>query len=328
MRHVGVYYQKPELGSALANAVNATEGYMATDVSKQSHAQAVKSLLEDDVNIIQTDEFHIRCILSSQIGNLTGARVLAHAQGWDDYTNDHGLYPMSKELLIKSLALIGSHSADSVYTVSEACGRELPYDVDGCLLPIFDVDKYAVDEPSFQESPTNLLTVTNLRYPQKLRGVVRILRSLGPIFDSNPELTYSVVGGGTEFDKLSEWLSSYPHRDRVELLGTQENIPRYLDSADLFIYASELDSLGRVILEAQSAGLPVVAAGDGGIPEAVGDGGISCEMNIGDIRENIQMLLNDATKREEYSTAAKNRMEMYTEQRLKEHIDVWESILQ
>ncbi|HEY9702226.1 MAG TPA: glycosyltransferase, partial [Allocoleopsis sp.] len=43
-------------------------------------------------------------------------------------------------------------------------------------------------------------------------------------------------------------------------------------SADAFIFPSRTETLGLVLLEAMSAGCPVVAANSGGIPDIVKDG--------------------------------------------------------
>jgi glycosyltransferase involved in cell wall biosynthesis len=57
----------------------------------------------------------------------------------------------------------------------------------------------------------------------------------------------------------------------VHFLGFRDDVPNILAAADLFIVASEMEGLNSSVLEAMSAGLPVVATDAGGLPEAVAD---------------------------------------------------------
>ena len=83
-----------------------------------------------------------------------------------------------------------------------------------------------------------------------------------------------VIGGGPEEESL---------RSRAEALGISDDVvftgllphPRTLDcmaAADVFLYASQTETQGLVVVEAMALGLPVVAVRAGGIPDAVRDG--------------------------------------------------------
>jgi glycosyltransferase involved in cell wall biosynthesis len=53
-------------------------------------------------------------------------------------------------------------------------------------------------------------------------------------------------------------------------LGHREDIPEILSALDVFVLASLDEALPMAVLEAMAAGLPVVAAAVGGVPEIVG----------------------------------------------------------
>lgn len=74
-----------------------------------------------------------------------------------------------------------------------------------------------------------------------------------------------VIGDGPEFDKIKKKAAK-----NVELLGYQSDtvIKDYLSKAKAFLYAAEED-FGIVIVEAQAAGIPVIAYGKGGALETV-----------------------------------------------------------
>ena len=75
-------------------------------------------------------------------------------------------------------------------------------------------------------------------------------------------------------DKLSkaeELLKEFGIEKNVIFTGNvnYENLPYYYSASDLFVHPSYVESMGRVILEAQSSGTPVIATNIGGIPEAL-----------------------------------------------------------
>ena len=61
-------------------------------------------------------------------------------------------------------------------------------------------------------------------------------------------------------------------RDRLVLVGFQDEVAPLLNAMDLFILPSHTEGLPITILEAMAAGRPVVATSVGGIPEVVRDG--------------------------------------------------------
>lgn len=83
--------------------------------------------------------------------------------------------------------------------------------------------------------------------------------------DANPRLamTLIVAGDGPAAPSLRERAGQ-----DVSLLGNLERhlvLPQLYASADAFVYASETETLGLVILEAMASGLPVIATPAGGI---------------------------------------------------------------
>jgi glycosyltransferase involved in cell wall biosynthesis len=70
-----------------------------------------------------------------------------------------------------------------------------------------------------------------------------------------------LAGGGPEESHLRERLGAH-----ATFLGwlEGESLARAYASADLFLFASQTDTFGQVILEAQASGLPVVAVAEGG----------------------------------------------------------------
>lgn len=60
--------------------------------------------------------------------------------------------------------------------------------------------------------------------------------------------------------------------ERVLFLGQRDDVPRLLQAMDVALLPSRWEGLGLTLLEAMSAGVPVIAAAVGGIPEIVTHG--------------------------------------------------------
>jgi glycosyltransferase involved in cell wall biosynthesis/predicted metal-dependent phosphoesterase TrpH len=95
----------------------------------------------------------------------------------------------------------------------------------------------------------------------KEKGVELLADAFLTAARQDPRLHLVLAGGGPEEDALRERLG-----DRATFLGWLggQDLARAYASADVFLFASQTDTFGQVILEAQASGLPVVAVDQGG----------------------------------------------------------------
>jgi len=65
----------------------------------------------------------------------------------------------------------------------------------------------------------------------------------------------------------------------VKFVGSvsHEDVPYYMNAMDVMILPSRNEGFGAVVIEAQGCGVAVVGSSNGGIPEAIGDGGVVVE---------------------------------------------------
>jgi len=118
-----------------------------------------------------------------------------------------------------------------------------------------------------------ILTTAMLRPGVKTEGVSRVIQSCGNLHQAGHKILLVVIGDGRNRKLLEEEARQHLGSACLFLGKIQRpDLFRYYSAADLFAFPGIQESLGMVYLEAQSAGLPVVAYGDWGASEAVIDG--------------------------------------------------------
>jgi glycosyltransferase involved in cell wall biosynthesis len=104
------------------------------------------------------------------------------------------------------------------------------------------------------------------------KGQTEFLRAAAILAPQFPEVRFVICGApilpaGNYFDTVRELAKGLP----VELLGWREDVAPVLAELDLLAIPSTAEGMPRVLLEAFSAGVPVVAFPVGGIPEVIAD---------------------------------------------------------
>lgn len=105
-----------------------------------------------------------------------------------------------------------------------------------------------------------LLTVSRLAPEKNVELLAEVLKQL-------PGAVLAVVGDGPHRAALEHRFRHLPAVFVGCLRG--EELAKAYASADVFVYASETETMGNVILEAMASGTPVVAPAAGGIPGIV-----------------------------------------------------------
>ncbi|MEW5938028.1 MAG: glycosyltransferase [Chloroflexota bacterium] len=157
--------------------------------------------------------------------------------------------------------------------------------------------------------------VGNLRreknYPMFVRGLSCVLPEFPdvygvavgqPVMASDPEVP----------QQIQSEIASRGLTDRVKMLGFRADIPAALARFDIFCLTSDSEGTPNAILEAMSAGLPVIATRVGGIPRLVRDGESGFLVPPGDdlaLVEALRALLRDPARAREMGAAGRARIE-------------------
>jgi phosphatidylinositol alpha-1,6-mannosyltransferase len=113
---------------------------------------------------------------------------------------------------------------------------------------------------------------------QPSKGPLEALQAFAAVKQSFPEATLKVAGSCNDEPfkrRLVDYVDMHNLQDSVRFLGAvpYEELPRFYQQADLFLFPSPYEGLPSVVLESMACGTPpVVMRGSGGTEEAVVDG--------------------------------------------------------
>jgi GalNAc-alpha-(1->4)-GalNAc-alpha-(1->3)-diNAcBac-PP-undecaprenol alpha-1,4-N-acetyl-D-galactosaminyltransferase len=151
-------------------------------------------------------------------------------------------------------------------------------------------------------NPIHLITVTNLEYRAKYYGVLELLEFLQRYTQEtgfNSRIVFTICGGGiyaSDLRKKLEHPSGKHEKLSVCYLGFVNNLEPIYRAAHAFLYSSNLDSLPRVLLEAQSHGLPILVNDFEAFREMIKDrynGLLYKSGDFADFRTKLDMLIAD-----------------------------------
>ena len=119
------------------------------------------------------------------------------------------------------------------------------------------------------------------------------IKAAAAYLENHPDTRFIIVGQGNEFAKSMALVAKLGLRDRVFMVGRSGAVGYWLQKADVLLHLAEFEGLPNVVIEAQIAGLPVIATPAGGTPEALlpGKTGYCLRSNVTpDIGEVVALL--------------------------------------
>jgi glycosyltransferase involved in cell wall biosynthesis len=128
---------------------------------------------------------------------------------------------------------------------------------------------------------------------------------------------FSIMGEGPYEAKLRERVAALGLSNRVTFRGwgVPADVAEFIRSLDAVVLLTRTtkavrEQFGRVIIEAQACGVPVIGSTCGAIPDVVGDGGwIVPERDAKALREVLDRITGDATQMRAKSVAARANVE-------------------
>lgn len=151
-----------------------------------------------------------------------------------------------------------------------------------------------------------LLAVAMMRQGDKLASYRLLAQALAPL--QNQPWQLLIVGDGpARKDVEAAFAQIAPERLRYLGERAPEALLEIYAAGDLFVWPAVNEAYGMALLEAQSLGVPVIAARTGGVPAVIQDGTTGLlppPEDAAAFREAITTLLDQPAKRREMASAA------------------------
>ncbi len=125
---------------------------------------------------------------------------------------------------------------------------------------------------------------------------------------------FIITGEGERYDMLKSLAQNLGIEDKVIFTGFRADAMDILASLDCFVISSIHEGLCTSIMDAQAAGIPVVATRTGGIPDLIADGETGLLVPPGkpeELAQGICSLLGDAVFSKRCSDAARKKIAAY-----------------
>ena len=171
------------------------------------------------------------------------------------------------------------------------------------------------------------------------KGQDFLLEALRPLFAKRSDVHLLIIGRrwsekeeSVRFEeRLRKVAGREPYRNRVHFTGVRQDIPELLRELTLLVHPAKQEPLGRVLLEAATSGLGIVASNVGGTSEIFTNDESAILVGPDDterLRNSVNRLLNFAEERKRLGTAARKRIEAaFSAERCAEQVfDVYDAL--
>lgn len=172
-----------------------------------------------------------------------------------------------------------------------------------------DTVKFSPKAKRFGSKKVRLVTTGRII---ETKGIDVLLKALTLIL-KNYNVMLTVVGDGPDRARLEGIARDLKISDKVIFTGKvmPDEMPKYLDDADIFVFPSYKETTPNSLLEAMSAGLPCVVCDIDGVREVVGD---DCAIKVpaGDVSsfaKAMVKLIAEPKMRETIAANARKRIE-------------------
>ncbi len=191
--------------------------------------------------------------------------MIFSSHGW----SDHRLDPQSLggRVLRAADRIVGC----SRFATSRA--KQLIPDLDKRMITILN-GLQATSRPPTQ-LPDGSPQIVGIGRLEPHKGFDVLLGALPEVFARSCEAEVTIVGDGSERDRLRSLTEEYGLDDRVQIVGPvpAESVTQWIDTARVVVVPTlYAEGFGLVAAEAGQRGRPVVASRTGGLPEIVEDG--------------------------------------------------------
>lgn len=145
------------------------------------------------------------------------------------------------------------------------------------------------------------------------KGISNFVETAAVISRSNSGVAFAVVGDGPLRKELESQACDLGMADKIFFLGYRPDARSVIKHFDVFLFTSNTEGFGLVLIEAMAAGIPVVALNLTGVVREIIDDGVNGfvvdEKDYEVLAQRVEILLNDPELRERFVRGARDRVE-------------------
>lgn len=189
--------------------------------------------------------------------------------------------------------MIGLTAAERAEHLERGVGRRARF----AVIPSgIDVDRFRKARvtgkviPAWFGCPSSATVVGSIGWLTDVKGHRVLVDAVAALKKEYPELHLVIVGSGDQRDAVSSQAERAGIRDVLHLIGHRDEVDACLAGMDCFVLPSLNEGMGRALIEAMAAGLPVIASQVGGIPALIQDGRNGLLVPAGDSRALAEAL--------------------------------------
>lgn len=189
--------------------------------------------------------------------------------------------------------------------------------------PAFPVVQTPYPRPEFLGAGHNIVAMGRLTAQKGFDLLLQSWHKIAPRFE---RWQLNIIGAGPEEASLKRLVESLGLKDSVRLIPPVQNVAAVYQHTDLYAMSSRTEGFPMVLLEAMSAGLPVVSFDCTGPDAIVRDNIDGYLVPPGDTQafaDQLALLMIDEQKREEFSACAVEVVQRFSYQKF---IDAYEAL--
>ena len=151
------------------------------------------------------------------------------------------------------------------------------------------------------------LVYVNVARFNKIKNQLFLIKVFSKVHaeDSNTKLVFA--GEGELLPQAKDLAKTLNCQDCIEFCGSVDDIPGLLANCDIFVLPSLSEGMPISLIEAEAAGMPIIASNVGGIPDVVDRNGILVSVNSeDDLLDAMRHLASDEMLRESMGTRSRD----------------------
>jgi len=286
---------------------------------------------ENKYDLVVTQEPFLTGLVGYCLKRKFKAKLLVHFHG-DFWQNKNWLKEQKINWLFLLISKFVVSKADGIRVMSEGQKNKLintgikKEKIRVISTPV-NLEKY--DRPDLDKEST-VKTVLHVGRDDKVKGYDILLKAFDLVDQKLSNVKFVKVLGGKEFSKAIDnhinknlHITTYPQIDH-------EDLADFYYQADVVVLSSTSESFGKVLVEANACGKPVVSTATTGAKEIIKNGYNGYLVAIGDaqaLADKILELLNNPIKAKTMGQKGRELMKEKFFDNTKKIIDLWNEVV-